>query len=158
MEGDLPVIAAEIALVLVAGALGYWSYRTRGAGSAANHSHASAQSSAELTQAAAEVRELMDRLGELSTQIDKRVDVRLDELNRALSQAQERVARLEALLEQNTGRSKGVIRLGQGAGEEAELLSRQGLDAVEIARRMNVDVGEVELILNLQKSQRKGQA
>ena len=52
-----------------------------------------------------------------------------------------------------------VLRLSQSAGDvsvnlrdEAEMLSNYGLDSQEIARRLNISIGEVDLILQVQQS------
>ena len=75
---------------------------------------------------------------------------RLDELQQSLERAENRIAQLEA-----ARRAGGDDPAGGGRpaaalkADEVSRLASQGLNAVEIARRMNMDVGEVELMINL---------
>lgn len=100
-----------------------------------------------IRQLHAEVADLRRRVEALGEQIETG---RADALREAIGQADERIAelrRLAGLVEpQQTGRREGR------EGQEILRLSRQGLEPVEIARRMKMPVGEIELVLHLERS------
>ena len=83
---------------------------------------------------------------------DEKVHKRLTELQQQLDQAENRVARLERARDGLADDAVGEGRPAAAAkADEIARLAGQGVEAVEIARRMNMDVGEVELMINLQK-------
>jgi len=115
----------------------------------------------------ANVRQLMDQLDGLATKIDQRIDARLIELRRVLAEVETTVAAAQEALELHDGPGPADTSSASEPGEgdsdagppsptrpnprrdEILRLRSQGLDAVEIARRVQMNVGEVELVLNL---------
>jgi hypothetical protein len=118
----------------------------------------------------ADLRELVGRLNEVSEGIEQRLQVRMKELRELLSQVDGSV---------NEGRTEGSDPVGSEAGDrlpepplqtdtatpevtdrtgvaathrEIIRLKDQGVDPVEIARRVQMNVGVVELVLNLYPS------
>lgn len=117
--------------------------------------------------ARADIRSLMGQLERLADGIDQRMSSRLDELKRLLAEADATIAELRSGLQRPKesdpsasphiaaqpghspqGAQQPAERLSPRDGEVVRLASR-GLDTIEIARRMNMNIGEVELILNL---------
>ena len=87
-----------------------------------------------------------------SRRTDEQVRRRLVEFQRLLDQADNRIARPDGTRPSGPDDPAGAGR--STAADKADEIARlavQGLDAIEIARRMNVDVGEVELMINLHK-------
>ncbi len=83
---------------------------------------------------------------------DEKVHKRLAELQQLLDQAENRIARLERARDGSADDAGGQGRPAAAhKADEIASLAGQGVEAVEIARRMNIDVGEVELMINLQK-------
>ena len=83
---------------------------------------------------------------------DEKVHKRLAELQQLLDQAENRIARLERARDGSADDTGGQGRPAAAhKADEITRLAGQGVEAVEIARRMNMDVGEVELMINLQK-------
>ena len=76
-----------------------------------------------------------------------------EELRRLIEQADARIAELRRLLDEphQPGRYR-ADRPADPRREEILRLSRQGLVPEEIARRLAMNVGEIELIINLQRS------
>jgi TolA-binding protein len=105
-----------------------------------------------------DIQELMDNLERLAGRIDERIDRRLAQLDNQLSQADARIAEINQKLQQDEESSHPTIRLSQATGSEIARLGKEGLETVEIARRMRMNVGEVELILSLQQSSLAKQA
>jgi hypothetical protein len=73
------------------------------------------------------------------------------QLRRLLAEVDQRIEELRRLSAQavtTSGLARSALERQQA---EVFRLSRQGLDGVEIARRLELDVGEVELMLNLQR-------
>jgi len=121
----------------------------------------------------ADLRELVSRLHEASDGIERRVQVHIEELKRLLSETDAKIGHLRdeargggALASDGTPeRSQGKPPQGEPAPPEAPgdrttgasyeeifRLKGQGLDPIEIARRVNMNVGEVELVLSLYPS------
>jgi methyl-accepting chemotaxis protein len=94
-----------------------------------------------------DVRRLMDELGHLAEQIDLRMDARIQELQEAMDRAETTLQRLGS-----GGKGPDYRPIRDPAHGEILRLDGQGLDSIEIARRMEMDVGEVELVLNLNRS------
>ena len=94
-----------------------------------------------------DVRRLMDELTRRADQIDRQLNDRLQALQQAMQQADEKLKRLES--EPAGGKYRPV---DDPAHSEILRLRRQGLDLVEIARRVEMDVGEVELVVNLSQA------
>ncbi|MFB3893191.1 MAG: hypothetical protein ACE15C_14335 [Phycisphaerae bacterium] len=111
-----------------------------------------------------DVRELMEQLERLAGQLDAKFDAKLDELRKALAEADVKIAEIRELVEREYRqdspqlRGKRTLKIGQALGAEVARLGRTGMDAVEIASRLKIDVGEVELFLSLDRSQRLKQA
>jgi len=120
----------------------------------------------EMTRAAADVRKLMDELEALARRIDERIERRLTELRHELAKADAFLkasgpAGSPAREPQESHDATGVADSGGTAPPAADTsaarpedreilrLHAQGLDPIEIARRRQMPVGEVELILNL---------
>jgi hypothetical protein len=123
------------------------------------------------------VHELMEELDQLAGRIDQRIERRMAELKRLLAEADAEIARAEANIARANVRTgpkppaggsyeavdaaPSISRNGPAEPlaarderidpryEEILRLSGQGLDAIEIARRVEMNVGEVELVLNL---------
>lgn len=109
--------------------------------------------SRQLTQAQQDVGELMRQLDRSGERLEAKVDAKLQQLRQALAEVQQKADELRNLAAGNSpAGGKRPIRVGASQGVEALALSREGLDAVEIARRMHLDVGEVELLLSLRRS------
>ncbi len=109
------------------------------------------------SQVCDDIRDLMAQLDRLAQQIDGRVETRLADLQKLLAAADERVTQLRALLEAPQPATP-AIKIREGLNNEILRLHREGADSVEIARTMRMDVGEVELILSLQRTGRLRQA
>ena len=87
-----------------------------------------------------------------SRNTDEQVRRRLVEFQRLLDQAENRIARLDGTRPRGPDDPAGAGRsTAAHKADEIARLALQGLNAIEIARRMNVDVGEVELMINLHK-------
>jgi len=105
-----------------------------------------------------EAAELMNRLEGLSHQFDTRMEGRLDELKGMLSEADRKIEQLRRLTEAASAKvdpqqAPAQASPAQQVHGEIRRLNSQGMDAVRIARRLGMDVGEVELVLNLQRTQ-----
>jgi uncharacterized membrane protein YccC len=99
-----------------------------------------------------DVAELAAQLEDFARRIDQRVDERLDRLQALLAEADKKQEALRRQIEaaaQGDGASGGASNAASG---QVLVLAAQGLDSVEIARRLKIDVGEVELMLNLHRS------
>ncbi len=123
------------------------------------------------------VRELIEELDRLAGRIDERIEQRMAQLEGLLANADAKIARVDAEILAANGRAEGTTGIAgsyeavpapgsslrdapptPSAGsadkmdplyEEILRLSGQGLDPIEIARRVEMNVGEVELVLNL---------
>ncbi|MCJ7543044.1 MAG: hypothetical protein MUP47_00510 [Phycisphaerae bacterium] len=99
-----------------------------------------------------DVAELASQLEDYARQIDRQVAQRLDRLEGLLAQADSRQQELRRLLELATKAAEDNPPCPRAADDQVVALASQGLDSVEIARRLRMGVGEVELILNLHRS------
>jgi len=97
-----------------------------------------------------DVRTLMDELDRMAGQIDIRLNAGLQKLDESIGIAEEKIAALNDQSRQVEGAYQPVE---DPATNEILRMNRQGLDSIEIARRMDMDVGEVELIINLNLAQ-----
>ncbi len=91
-----------------------------------------------------EIHALMSELEQLALRIDERIELRMSQLRQLLTEADERIAQIaEKCPEENVldPRDRYILRL-----------NAQGVDPIEIARRMQMNVGEVELVVNLHAS------
>ena len=100
-----------------------------------------------------DINELMLRLEELSREICGQIDTRFAKLEHAIREADAKLAALRAATEAPTP----VDPAGSDAPvdpKHAEVCrrARDGQIALQIAREMDMPVGEVELILSLQRS------
>jgi len=110
-----------------------------------------------------DVAELVEQLDRLADHIDARLERRSAVLERQLAAADARIAELRRLTE-TPGLTRSVadeslaISPSESGldprGRRAEILRlvRQDVDPVEIARRLHIDVGEVELVVHLDRS------
>ncbi|MGC9455413.1 MAG: DUF6115 domain-containing protein [Phycisphaerae bacterium] len=112
-----------------------------------------AQTSLGMRRLHAEVAELRNRLDEIRAVLSDDLDARSDALKDACREADRRIAELRRLT--GSGRQADAPQspdCGGREGQEIMRLSRQGLEPVEIARRMKMPVGEVDLVLRLRQS------
>jgi len=95
------------------------------------------------------------RLNRLARRIERRLKARTDRLRELLDRAERLTARLDPL-------ATGLDVQGDGLTPDLPLerqrdqifrLSFQGLEPMDIARKLDLPVGEVEVTLNLHKSQ-----
>ena len=96
------------------------------------------------TAKAQEIHALMSELEQLALRIDERVELQTSQLRQLLAEADEKIAQIsESCSEENVldPRDRYILRL-----------NAQGVDPIEIARRMQMNVGEVELVVNLHTS------
>jgi hypothetical protein len=97
----------------------------------------------------ADVADLRQRIEAVRVEFTDDLPQRLDGLQEAVRRADERIAELRRL----TAPAEPTAQRRSGReGEEILRLSRQGLEPVEIARRMKMPVGEVNLVLRLEQS------
>lgn len=101
-----------------------------------------------------DVRSMLEELEQLADRIDARLNGKIQHLSDLLNQAQGKIDRLEELSSRSARDEEDPERPHDPAGREVLRLWGQGLDPVEIARRMEMDVGEVQLVLRLEKAQR----
>ena len=102
---------------------------------------------------ARDVNELTKRLEQTAQRISARVETQLSQLRQLQQQLEERAAQLATMLDRTgtAGDNYPPLPL-ESQQQEIVRLSRQGIDPVGIARRLELSVGEVELSLNLQRS------
>ncbi len=114
-------------------------------------------------QARQDMDELMVRLEEVSREICGQIDTRFAKLEHVIVEADRATAALEAAAK--NAAAGGVVADGHGAAadnglpldpQHAEVCrrSRGGQDVIRIAREMNMQPGEVELILSLNRNYR----
>ncbi len=109
----------------------------------------------ERRQVHADVHELMGQLDALAGQIDERIELRLGELRQLMAEVDGKIAQgREAIDTHEPPHQSGIPVESHRATidprhEEILHLKSQGLDTIEIARRTQMNVGEVELVLNL---------
>ncbi len=144
-------LAAVSAAALLAAVLAYAVRQKRMA--AQEHRAESARS-----EAAGDIRDLMAQMESLAGQIDRRIDQRLEEMARTIAQADARIAEMNRQMAQQDEASHVSISLNQATGSEVQRLAEEGKDSIEIARLLRMNVGEVELILNLQHSRHASSA
>jgi hypothetical protein len=98
-----------------------------------------------------DVRNMLSELEQLASRIDRRLNQRMEKLTELICEADETIDRL-----QRRSNDAADPDRPQGAHDPAcrqvLALAGQGLDAIEIARRMEMDVGEVQLVLQLQET------
>lgn len=95
-----------------------------------------------------DIKELMSQLERLARRIDAQTEAQVGELRRHLEEADRKLDLLRRAAGEDRNGSTGVSRPDTKVRE----LHLRGLSSVEIARRLRIDVGEVELVLNLQRS------
>jgi chromosome segregation ATPase len=100
-----------------------------------------------------DVAELAGQLEDYARQIDQQVAQRLDRLEALLTKADEKEAELKRLVEAQNKPPEEAAPRPRATDEQLAALAAEGLDSVEIARRLRMEVGEVELMLNLHRSQ-----
>ncbi len=96
--------------------------------------------------------EIKDELEQLVSRIDIQVEQRVRELKKLLARVDGKIELLRGM------ESSAQLMTKEKSGCDQSLiikLSRQGLDSLEIARRMEMTVGEVELIINLQRGSKE---
>ena len=108
------------------------------------------------TGQAAGADEPAEALDQVARRIESRVDAKIAELRRLLADADARIAQLHHLAPPQSGQTDSATPHGTDLSRRQEEILRlhsQGMDAVRIARRMEMDVGEVDLVLNLHRQQ-----
>ncbi|MGA2265099.1 MAG: hypothetical protein ABSH10_01545 [Phycisphaerae bacterium] len=105
-----------------------------------------------LTALRNDVADLAGQLEDFARRIDGRVDDRLDRLQALLAEADKKQQELRRLTEAAGQPGGKLAGASGGASGQVLALASQGLDSVEIARRLKMDVGEVELMINLHRS------
>ncbi len=109
------------------------------------------RSRTDLAALRSDVAELAAQLEDFARRIDQRVDERLDRLQALLAEADKKQEALRRQVE--AAQSSGSFSSApNGASGQVLVLAAQGLDSVDIARRLKMEVGEVELMLNLHRS------
>jgi hypothetical protein len=102
-----------------------------------------------------EVQQLCEQLREVAEQVDRHVDRRLGELRRLVRQADARIADLQraaagdAYAPESPTPPAEADAAGESRTARVLAMAGQGLGPVEIARRLRMDVGQVELVVNL---------
>lgn len=99
-------------------------------------------------QSAQELADLMEQLENLALRIEERIDRRLEEVRQECDRATCKIAELRSL---GAPKADSPAPRAPARSAEALRLHRQGLSAVEIARQTGLDIGEVELVLNLHR-------
>lgn len=119
-------------------------------------------------QASRDIRELMDELDRCAKRIDAKVETRLEQLNRLVAQADrtigpgrpgspagDRVDGRYIAAERDEANAPALAPKNEhirADHDEILRLAEQEISAIDIARRKNMNVGEVELILNLHRT------
>jgi len=103
-----------------------------------------------------DVAELAGQLEDFARLIDKTVDQRLGQLRSLLAEADSRIRQLERLVADASGGQPPPAQAAQA--DMIIAMAAQGLDSVEIARRLGIDVGQVELTLHLRRARTHQQA
>jgi len=93
--------------------------------------------------------DLLRRINELTGQTDQRLAKRMQELERLVERADGIIAEHDSRGGDDHPDQPHDVRARRG---EVLRLCEEGLSTVEIARRTNVDVGEVELLANLHRT------
>lgn len=98
----------------------------------------------------------LDRdLREFARDMESRLDDRVRELKALIERADETIARLESRVEGDVSSSSQALEdTPDGAGsreERVSLLAESGLKTEAIAGRLGLPIGEVELILSLER-------
>lgn len=112
------------------------------------------------TQARDDINELMVRLEELSREICGQVDTRYAKLEHLLARAQRTLDALNAAAAAPVppvGKATPLAAPPPGDPRHTEIydLSQQGITTIDLARRMNMTLGEIELVLSLERSRRQ---
>jgi hypothetical protein len=103
---------------------------------------------------ARELAALTERLERLAERVERDLSQQMREARDLLAETERRASEPR---EGSSGGSPGRYEPGaEPRRAEVIRLSRQGVDAVEIARRMDLEVGEVELMVHLQGSSKRG--
>jgi hypothetical protein len=102
---------------------------------------------------------LTEQLDQFARQVDRRVADRLETLQLLLAEVDAKISELRRLQVANAQEAGQVPPPGGPEGRVARILRlhEEGLDGIEIARRLGVEIGEVELTLNLYR-RRQAQA
>lgn len=105
---------------------------------------------AQLDAAGRDAAQLARQLERAIADVDARLDERAEQLRGLLAEANERIAELRYLRDNSASGGDG----GPTDPRQAEVvrLATQQIHPVEIARRLAMDVGEVELVLSLSRS------
>ena len=96
----------------------------------------------------ADVRAAVAEIRRLTAESEQKMNERLGQLETRLAAIDEEIA----LLRRGAALASSGVRADPRRREILDL-HRQGIDIIEIARRTDLDVGEVELILNLCRSE-----
>ncbi len=139
------MLAVGIGVVLVAAAI---ARRGPGRGDVA-----AGLSEADLASLRNEVAELAGQLEDFARVIDKRVDERLTQLQELLAETDSKIRQLKHLTAGGPSN-----HLPPEWSDRIVALAAQGLGSVEIARKLQIDVGEVDLALNLYRTRSRQDA
>lgn len=108
------------------------------------------------SQARDDINELMVRLEELSREICGQIDTRYAKLEHVLAESEKTLSALRAALQQQSAlpRSASSPTPPPADPRHAEIfrLAQSGKTTLEIARELAMTVGEVELVLSLERS------
>jgi hypothetical protein len=102
-----------------------------------------------------DLRNMLAELQDLALRVDRRLNGRMERLSELIDQADRTIHRLEQRCQPGP-EALGSHGHRDPACKRVLTLAGQGLDPVEIARRMEMDVGEVQLVLQLQETGRAG--
>ena len=150
-----PQTLVLIGLVLVIGTLFLRRARTRRKGSTVDGraaAQARVHNSRLATQAREDINELMIRLEELSREICGQIDTRFAKLEHAILEADAILAALRAASDAPAAAAAESAAPTDPKHVEVCRRAQQGQTELVIARDMGMPIGEVELILSLQRS------
>ncbi len=136
--------AVAVAIVLVF----RWGKKRRGEISKAASQAGGPSTLSEHQRLQRAVEKLQVNLMEFSREVEGRLDTRIRTLTQLVSDADERIKKLEELQDKTPARKKEIPELHK----DVYRLADEGFDEVEIARRTSTTPGEVGLILGLRRT------
>jgi hypothetical protein len=151
MNVDLELIALCVSILMagLAAAIGLWNARrSRRPGDQQATEDLIRQAQA----ARADLAALLEQMEKVASKVEGKVDGQLQRLHDAVDHARLSIEKLQQLQTPAMDGGKRPLRLRGTLAQQVDQLAQEGLDAVEIARRAQLDVGEVELLLSLRRS------